>query len=119
MDHHANIIPWIMLQQQIGVKLFYLPHDKDFRLDYKKLLSSKIDLKKIKFVTLTQASNVLGTINPIKEIISYYKKKGIKAKFLVDGAQSIPHIKIDVKNLNCDFFAFSSHKMAGPSGVGV
>lgn len=120
MEHHSNIIPWIMIKEKFGVELFYLPYDKDFRLDYKKLFSSKIDLKKIKLVTITHASNVLGTINPVKEIIRYYRSKGLKkAKFLVDGAQSIPHIKIDVKDIDCDFFAFSSHKMLGPSGVGV
>lgn len=119
MEHHANIVPWIMLQQQIGIKLYYLPMENDYRLDYKKIFSERIDLKKIKLVALTQASNVLGTVNPIKEIISYFKNKGIKAKFLVDGAQSIPHMKIDVKDLDCDFFVFSSHKMLGPSGVGV
>lgn len=118
MEHHSNTVPWIRLKNEIGIKLVYLPLDKNFRLNYKQLFSETHDLKKIKLICLTHASNVLGTINPIKEIIKFYKSQGINAKFLIDGAQSIPHLKINVKSFDCDFFAASSHKMLGPSGVG-
>ncbi len=133
MEHHSNIVPWLRLRDEIGVKLVYLPITKDYRLDYQSLISSlrgggllrsarndkTIAADRIKLVALTQASNVLGTINPIEEIISYYKSEGIKATFLVDAAQSIPHLKLDVQQLDADFLVFSSHKMLGPSGIGV
>jgi cysteine desulfurase/selenocysteine lyase len=117
MEHHANIIPWIRLQEEKGITLFYIPITKDFRLQYTSI--RKLNKKKIKIVSLTYASNVLGTINPIEEIISFLHTENIKAIVLIDGAQAIPHCKIDVTQLGCDFFAFSSHKMLGPSGVGV
>lgn len=145
MEHHSNIVPWIRLKDELGVQLVFLPITKDFRLDYRSLISSLrgqaqretkqshntyglprfarndavLDPRKIKLVALTQVSNVLGTINPIAEIISSYKAAGIEAKFLVDGAQSVPHLAIDVQQLDADFLVFSSHKMLGPSGVGV
>jgi cysteine desulfurase/selenocysteine lyase len=119
MEHHSNIVPWIRLKDEIGIKLFYLPIDKDFRLDYKALLRANLNLKKVKIISLTHASNVLGTINPLEEIIPFLKKKCVNAKFIIDAAQSVAHIKVDVQKLGCDFLAFSAHKMYGPSGVGV
>ncbi len=119
MEHHSNIVPWLRLQEQIGVRLFYLPVTKDYRLDYRAVFNAGIAKEKIKFVSLTHASNVLGTINPLAEVIAFYKENGINAKFLVDAAQSIPHMSVDVQQLDCDFLVFSSHKMLGPSGVGV
>lgn len=119
MEHHANIVPWIRLKDELGVVLHYLPISSDFKLDYKKIENSEINFSKIKLVSLTHISNVLGTINPIAEIIAYFKKLGINAKFCIDGAQSVPHMPININNLGCDFLAFSSHKMLGPSGVGV
>ena len=119
MEHHSNIVPWLALQEKVGIKIFFIPIKKDYTLDYKVLFTSNLDLKKVKLISLTHASNVLGTINPVTEIIRVYKQRCPNAKFLVDSAQSIPHIKIDVKKLDCDFLAFSSHKMYGPSGVGV
>lgn len=119
MEHHSNIVPWIRLKKEIGIKIFYLPIDRDFRLDYKALFRGNLNLKKVKIISLTHASNVLGTINPLEEIIPILKKKCINAKFLIDSAQSIAHIKIDVQKLGCDFMAFSAHKMYGPSGVGA
>jgi len=119
MEHHSNIVPWIRLKNELGIQLFYLPIDKDFKLDYKALLRSKINLRQVKIISLTHASNVLGTINPLEEIIKAFKKKCVNAKFVVDAAQSIVHIKVDVKKLGCDFLGFSAHKMYGPSGVGV
>ena len=115
MEHHSNIVPWQVLKDRIGIKLEFIPVKKDFLLDleeYKKLLE-----KKPKLVVFTQASNVLGTINPAEEITQLAHKK--KALVLIDGAQSAPHMKVDMKGLNCDFFAFSSHKMCGPTGIGV
>lgn len=119
MEHHSNFVPWLNLSQRRKLRLHILPITADYRLDYQSLLRSGIPLEKIKLVSLTYASNVLGTINPVTEIISEYKSAGIKAKFVVDAAQSIPHLSLDVKKLDCDFLAFSSHKMLGPSGVGV
>lgn len=117
MEHHSNIVPWQRLQKEIGVELFFIPLTKNFTLDYKSVL--QLEKKKIKLVALTQASNVLGTVNPISEITDFLKKNKIKAKVLVDAAQSIPHLPINIKELGCDFLAFSGHKMLGPSGVGV
>lgn len=119
MEHHANIVPWIKLKDEIGIILYYLPLTSDFRLDYKQLINSGVNLEKIKLISLTHASNVLGTINPIAEITSWLKQNGINAKICIDGAQSIPHLPVNIDKLGCDFFVFSSHKMLGPSGVGV
>lgn len=119
MEHHANIVPWIKLKEELGIILYYLPIDKDYRLNYQTIIKSGLDLNKVKLIALTQASNVLGTINPIKEIIKFFKELRINAKFLIDAAQSAPHLPIDVQALNCDFLAFSPHKMLGPTGIGV
>jgi cysteine desulfurase / selenocysteine lyase len=119
MEHHSNIVPWIRLKEEIGINLIYIPITKNYELDYESLFNLKIELKKVKLISLTHASNVLGTINTLEEIIPIFKKKFINAKILIDAAQSIPHIRVDVKKLKCDFLAFSSHKMYGPSGVGV
>jgi cysteine desulfurase / selenocysteine lyase len=118
MEHHSNIVPWINLKEELGIKIFYLTAE-GFKLNYETLLHSNLDFKKIKIISLTHASNVLGTINPLEEIIPLFKKKCINAKFLVDAAQSVAHIKVDVQKLGCDFLAFSAHKMYGPSGVGA
>lgn len=119
MEHHSNIVPWIRLKNEIGVKIFYLPVDKDFRLDYKVLFRSSLNLRRVKIISLIQASNVLGTINPLGEIISVLKKKCVNTKFIIDAAQSVAHLPVDVQKLGCDFLAFSAHKMYGPSGVGA
>jgi cysteine desulfurase/selenocysteine lyase len=115
MEHHANIVPWLRLREEIGIEIVYLPINNDYRLDFK---IEKKNFERIKFAALTHASNVLGTINPLHETISYFKKY-TSAKILIDAAQSIPHLKLDVQKLNADFLVFSSHKMLGPSGVGV
>jgi cysteine desulfurase/selenocysteine lyase len=127
MEHHANIVPWLRLKEEKGIKLIFLPLTKDYRLDYTSLRGadtkatkqSPIDPSKIKLLSLTHASNVLGTINPLDEIIPHFKKLNPQTKILIDAAQSIPHLPINVQKLNIDFLAFSSHKMLGPSGVGV
>lgn len=116
MEHHSNSVPWLSLKEKIGIKLIVLPIGKDYRLDYK---VSDIDFSRVKLLALAHASNVLGTINPITDIAAYFKRQGADAKLLVDAAQSVPHLPVDVKKLDADFVAFSSHKMLGPSGVGV
>lgn len=119
MEHHSNIVPWLSLKEKIGIKLFFLPIDKDFRLNYKTLFHSNLNFKKIKIISLLHASNVLGTINSLEEIIPLFRKKCVNAKILIDAAQSVAHLPINVQRIDCDFIAFSAHKMYGPSGVGV
>lgn len=115
MEHHSNIVPWQMICEEKEAVLKVIPiNDKGELLmdEFKKLLSPKT-----KFVSITHVSNTLGTINPVKEIITLAKQVG--AFILIDGAQAVPHTKIDVQELNCDFYAFSGHKMFGPTGVGI
>ena len=115
MEHHSNIIPWQMICKKSGSKIHYLKSKKDGTLDLKEYEEA---LKKnVKIVSITHASNVFGTINPVSEMIDLAHKKNIKV--LVDACQSAPHMKIDVKKMGCDFLAFSGHKMFGPTGVGV
>lgn len=114
MEHHANIIPWQQVCQETGAKLVYV-YLKDGRLDMEDL-KAKLS-SKTKFVSLAHVSNVLGVINPIKEITQLVHEVG--AIMVVDGAQSTPHMAIDVVDLDVDFFAFSGHKMLGPTGIGV
>lgn len=114
MEHHANIIPWQQACQQSGAKLVYV-YLKEGRLDMEDL-RSKLSTK-TKFVSLAHVSNVLGGVNPIKEITQLAHEVG--AIMVVDGAQSTPHMAIDVVDLEVDFFAFSGHKMLGPTGIGV
>ncbi len=115
MEHHANIVPWYMLAQRKGVKLTYVPILDDGSLDmaaFDQLLTPKV-----KLVAVTHMSNVLGTINPIADIIS--KAHSIGAKVLIDGCQGVVHLPVDVKALDCDFYVFSAHKLYGPTGLGV
>jgi cysteine desulfurase / selenocysteine lyase len=115
MEHHSNIVPWQMLCMRKGLSLRVAPISEKGELlmeTFKQMLS-----KKTKLVAITQISNTLGTVNPIKDIVSAAHAVG--AKVLVDGAQSIQHMKIDVKEMNCDFYVFSSHKVFGPTGIGV
>ena len=115
MEHHSNIVPWQMLCERKGLILRVIPINSRGELiqeEYEKLLS-----KKTKLVSITQISNTLGTINPVKEMIA--KAHAVGAKFLVDGAQSIQHMKVDVRDMDCDFFVFSGHKVFGPTGIGV
>ena len=115
MEHHSNIVPWQMLCERKGCILKVAPINKKGELimnEFDALLS-----KKTKLVAVTHISNALGTINPVKELAK--KAHAVGAKILVDGAQSIQHTKIDVQDINCDFFVFSSHKVFGPTGVGV
>ena len=116
MEHHSNLVPWQILAKQKNSKLDYLKFDKNGKINLKEL-KEKLSSRKVKVLAITHASNVLGTINPIKEISKLTKKYNVL--LFVDGAQAIPHLKVDVKDLGCDFYAFSAHKMLGPTGVGV
>lgn len=115
-EHHSNIVPWQLLTKEKGAKLEYIGVDDngELILDH---LDKYLETGKVKLVTFSQMSNVLGTITNWQEIIKRCKTKGVKV--LIDGAQSVPHIKVDLQELGCDFFAFSAHKMLGPTGVGV
>ena len=115
MEHHSNIVPWQMLCERQGCILKVAPINQRGELimdEFDKLLS-----KKTKLVAITHISNTLGTVNPIKEIIQ--KAHAVGSKVLIDGAQSIQHMRINVKELDCDFYVFSSHKVFGPTGIGV
>lgn len=114
MEHHSNILPWQEACRKTGAKLVYA-YLKDGGLDLKDFRKKLTD--RTKFVSITHASNVLGVINPIQELAQLAHEKG--AIMVVDGAQSVPHMKIDVQKLDADFFVFSGHKMAGPTGIGV
>ena len=114
MEHHSNILPWQEACRKTGAKLVYA-YLKDGGLDLEDFREKLTD--RTKFVSITHASNVLGVINPIQELAQLAHEKG--AIVVVDGAQSVPHMKIDVQKLDADFFVFSGHKMAGPTGIGV
>lgn len=116
IEHHANLIPWQILAREKGAQLKFWPVNNNGRLDLNEL-KSLID-SKTKLVALTHMSNVLGTINPVAEIIKAIRQKS-QAKILVDGAQSVPHFSVDMKEIDADWYVFSSHKMLGPTGVGV
>lgn len=115
MEHHANIVPWQMLCERKGAVLKVIPFKDNGELDL--ALLDELLTGRVKLVGVAYVSNVLGTVNPVKEIISRAHAKG--AKVLIDGAQAIQHIPVDVQDLDCDFFVFSGHKVYGPTGVGV
>lgn len=115
MEHHSNIVPWQLLCEEKGAKLRVAPINDDGELlldEFAKLLTPRT-----KIVAIAHVSNALGTVNPLRQIIQLAHQKNIPV--LVDGAQAVPHMKVDVQALDCDFYAFSSHKMFGPTGVGV
>lgn len=115
-EHHSNIVPWQLLVKEKGAKLEYIGVDDngELILDH---LDKYLATGKVKLVTFSLMSNVLGTISDYETIISKCKKAGVKT--LVDGAQAVPHMKVDLQKIGCDFFAFSGHKMLGPTGIGV
>ncbi|MFD4851199.1 cysteine desulfurase SufS [Bacillus mycoides] len=115
MEHHSNIIPWQQVAKKTGATLKYLPLQLDGTISLEDVLQTVTPNTKI--VSIMHVSNVLGTINPVKEIGAIAHENG--AIMIVDGAQSAPHMKVDVQDLNCDFYALSAHKMCGPTGVGV
>lgn len=113
-EHHSNIVPWQLLKEEKGIKLSFIPVNKDGTLNlekYKKMLS-----KKTKLVSVVHISNVLGTINPVSKMGEMAHKAG--SLFLIDGSQSVPRMRTNVKKLNCDFLAVTGHKMLGPTGIG-
>ena len=115
MEHHSNIVPWQLQEQRKGIVLKVIPMTNEGELlleEYEKLFTERT-----KLVSVTQVSNVLGTINPVKEMIRIAHEHGVPV--VVDGAQSVPHFAVDVQDLDCDFLAFSGHKVYGPTGVGV
>jgi cysteine desulfurase/selenocysteine lyase len=115
MEHHSNIVPWQILCEQVHARLRVAPinHDGELVIDeYRRLLNDKT-----KFVSVAHVSNALGTIVPIKEVVKLAHERGVPV--LVDGAQAVPHLKVDVQEIGCDFYAFSGHKMFGPTGIGV
>jgi cysteine desulfurase/selenocysteine lyase len=115
LEHHSNIVPWQLLAEQVGFRLRVIPmtDSGELRLDlYQGLLTPRT-----KLVSVVHVSNSLGTINPVEELVSVAHERGIPV--LLDGAQAVPHLKVDVQALDCDFYAFSGHKMFGPTGIGV
>ena len=115
MEHHSNIVSWQLLQARQGIRLRILPITDDGRLqmeEYEKLFNEQT-----RIVSITHISNVLGTVNPVKDIVRIAHSHGVPV--LIDGAQSTPHMPVDVQDIDCDFFAFSGHKIYGPTGIGV
>lgn len=115
MEHHSNIIPWQQVAKATGATLKYIPLEEDGTISVETARNTITDQTKI--VAVAHVSNVLGTINPVQELTELAHEKG--AVIVVDGAQSAPHLKVDVQALDCDFYAFSGHKMLGPTGIGV
>ncbi|WLS80645.1 cysteine desulfurase SufS [Erwinia pyri] len=115
MEHHANIVPWQMVAERTGAEIRYIPLTETGELDLS-ALPQLID-SRTRMLALTQVSNVLGTINPVKEIVAQARAAGVAT--LIDGAQAVMHEKVDVQDLGCDFYAFSGHKIYGPSGIGI
>ncbi len=115
MEHHSNIVPWQLLEMRKGIKIKVIPitEDGELRVDeYEKLFEERT-----KLVSVTHVSNVLGTVNPVKELATIAHSHNVP--ILIDGAQSVPHIKVDVRDMDCDFYAFSGHKIYGPTGIGA
>ena len=115
LEHHANIVPWQMLAEEKGAVIRVAPINDagEVLMDaYRDLVNART-----KFVGLTHVSNALGTINPVKEMVAFAHKHGVPV--LVDGAQAVPHMAVDVQDLDCDFYAFSGHKLCGPTGIGI
>ena len=115
MEHHSNIVPWQLLAQEKGAKLRYIPFTADGLLDLSNL--SNLLTERTKLVSFTAMSNVFGTINPVEEIVRAAHEVGAIA--VIDAAQSVPHLPVNVQEIDCDFMAFSAHKMCGPTGIGV
>ena len=115
MEHHSNIVPWQMVCAQVGARLRVIPinHDGEIVMEeYERLLNERT-----RFVAITHVSNALGTIVPVKKIIAAAHQRGVPV--LLDGAQAVPHLRVDVRDLDCDFYAFSGHKMFAPTGIGA
>lgn len=115
MEHHANIVPWQMIAQRTGAEVRFIPLTETGELDLS-TLPSLMD-SRTRMLAITQVSNVLGTVNPVKQLIAQAKAAGVAT--LIDGAQAVMHGKVDVQDLDCDFYVFSGHKIYGPSGIGI
>ncbi|VVC74739.1 Cysteine desulfurase [Aquicella siphonis] len=115
MEHHSNIVPWYLLKEQLGIVLKVIPVTDEGAMDieaYEKLFSPRT-----RMVAVTHASNVLGTVNPVKEMASIAHAHQVPV--LIDGAQAVPHMPVDVQDIDCDFYVFSGHKLYGPTGIGI
>jgi cysteine desulfurase / selenocysteine lyase len=115
LEHHSNIVPWQMLAEEKGARIRVVPINDAGELlvdDYEKLFNEHT-----RFVGVAHVSNALGSVNPVKRIIAFARARGVPV--LVDGAQAVPHMKVDVQDLDCDFYAFSGHKLCGPTGIGI
>src|SRR5262249_46156728 len=115
MEHHSNIVPWQMLCEERGALLRVVPINDNGELlldEYEKLLNPRTRL-----VAMAHVSNALGTINPVRQIVQLAHRRGVPV--LLDGAQAVPHLPVDVRDLDCDFYVFSGHKLFGPTGIGV
>ncbi|MBI3260748.1 SufS family cysteine desulfurase [Candidatus Berkelbacteria bacterium] len=117
MEHHSNLVPWLMLRDRLGIKIEYVKITEDGRLDLNSL-KLKVQSLRPKIFSFTHASNVLGTINPVGEIVKLVRKLSPNTVIVVDGAQAAPHLPVNVARLGVDFYAISAHKMLGPTGIG-
>jgi len=117
MEHHSNLVPWQILARESGATLKFIPFNKEGLLETDKL--EDYISKKTKLLTFVHVSNTLGTINDVKLLIKRARQINPEMKILIDGSQSVPHMKIDLQSLDCDFYAFTGHKMLGPMGIGV
>lgn len=115
MEHHSNIVPWQLMRERKGIQLKVVPLNEDGAFSMADFEAQLTD--RTKLVSVMHVSNALGTVNPIREITAMARHRGIPV--LVDGAQAVPHMRVDVQDLGCDFYAFSGHKMFGPTGIGV
>jgi cysteine desulfurase/selenocysteine lyase len=115
MEHHSNIVPWQLVCEKKGARLVMLPIDNNGEISLDKL--KELINEKTRLVSIAHASNTLATVNPVKEVVSIAHENGIPV--MIDGAQSVPHFKVDVRELDADFLAFSGHKIYGPTGIGV
>ena len=115
MEHHANIVPWQLLRERSGIVLRVLPITPEGELDLDRL--SSLFTARTRLLAITHVSNALGTVNPVRELIAEARRHGVPV--LLDGAQALPHLRVDVQALDCDFYAFSGHKLFGPTGIGV
>ena len=119
MEHHSNLVPWQILASEVGAKLKFIPIDERGELRIKNSELRIYLTPKTKLVALTHVSNVLGTINPVKQLVEHIKNQASSIKILIDGAQAVPHMSVSIQNINPDFYVFTGHKMLGPTGVGV
>lgn len=119
MEHHSNLVPWQILASEVGAKLKFIPINEDGELQISNIKDQNYLNSKTKLIAITHVSNVLGTINPVKQIVESINYQASSIKILIDGAQAVPHIPVSIQSINPDFYVFTGHKMLGPTGVGV